>query len=109
MTPTDLFQPARAEPFDITVNTADASRLLRAMESAGVPPRLMDCMPGQYRLRGHAPVALLARLMRETGGNTRPASQSAPARQQEAGLRRQAHRGPTANEAVRRLTFRLEQ
>lgn len=89
----DLFQPARLEPFDITVNTADASRLLPAMESAGVPPRLMDCKPGEYRLRGRAPVGLLSRLMRETW--TTPSRQSK--RPSEAATRRTPPSNPPVN------------
>jgi hypothetical protein len=67
MTQPDLFQPERSEPYDFTVSFGDRSELFRAMEREGIPPRLMDVLRGQYRLRGSARPSVLARVLKETG------------------------------------------
>jgi hypothetical protein len=63
MTQPDLFQPERPTPFDVVVTFDKALPMLEAMKTAGITPRTMDRMKGQYRLRGYAPAALLLRLI----------------------------------------------
>lgn len=63
LTQPDFFQPDRPTPFDVVVTFDKALPMLEAMKTAGITPRTMDRMKGQYRLRGHAPAALLARLI----------------------------------------------
>jgi hypothetical protein len=63
MTQLDLLQPDRPTPFDVVVTFDKALPMLEAMKAAGITPRTMDRMKGQYRLRGYAPAALLARLI----------------------------------------------
>jgi len=63
VTQPDLFQADRPTPFDVVVTFDKALPMLEAMKAAGITPRTMDRMKGQYRLRGYAPAALLARLI----------------------------------------------
>jgi hypothetical protein len=63
----DLFQPERSEPYDFTVSFGDPPGLLSAMEREGIPPRMMDVLRGQYRLRGSARPSVLAMVLKETG------------------------------------------
>jgi hypothetical protein len=63
LTQPDLFQADRPTPFDVVVTFDKALPMLEAMKTAGITPRTMDRMKGQYRLRGYAPAGLLARLI----------------------------------------------